>query len=54
MASWDICSLMSCHLLRVGKHIDTHRAGSSVCPDNDDDYDDDDDEDGDANNQGRQ
>ena len=28
------------HLLRVCKHIDTHRAGSSVCPDEDDDDDD--------------
>ena len=48
MASWDICILMSCHLLRVGKHIDTHRGGSSACPDNDDN--DDEDEDGEANN----
>ena len=38
---------MSCHLLRVGKHIDTHRGGSSACPDNDDN--DDEDEDGEAN-----
>ena len=36
-----------CHLLRVCKHIDTHRGGNSVCPDNDDD-DDDDDENGDT------
>ena len=25
---------MSCHLLRVGKHIDTHMGESSACPDN--------------------
>ena len=33
---------MLCHLLCVCKHSDTHRGGSSACPDNDNDDDGDD------------